>query len=478
MSRALDTILNYGLIAVLIWTPLAFGSVHLRAYSLMEIHIFLLIVAWMSRIIVDQRLPIDSQTSSVRLPCLPGAFPFGLFIALLLFQIIPLPQALIRPLSSSTNALYDLFLPDWPDIWQPLSLHPYATRLGLLKCLAYASLFYLIINTVKTQRALRSVYLTIVGAATLMALLGIVQKLSGTSSIYGLYDTGTAVFFGPYLNRNHFAGYQAIAIQLALGLLFTQPGNPSSSLPHSWHHRVIWFYHLFSAYHILIMLSIVMMTGALFLSLSRGGVLSFFFGIILFALLLRKRLKGANYRAMFATTLLIMAGMILWLGVTPLFERFTHVNPHDKSLLLGDRVPVSLATWQMAKDFPLFGVGYEAFSVIFPRYKPETVRLPYEHAHNDFLQLLAETGWIGFSTLIGGLLSLIIAIVKCWQRQRDPFGQIMVPAGLAALGAASLHAQADFNLHIPANALLSCATLALTFTAAHLSHPRDTAYAF
>lgn len=469
MSRAFATTLDYGLIAVLIWTPLAFGAVHPRAYALMEVHVFLLIVIWMVWIMLSRRLPVVDCIDPIRLLRLPGILPFGLFVALLMLQLIPLPETVVRPLSPSTNALYRQFLPDWPGTRQPLSLHPAATRLGLFKCLAYAGLFFLIINTVKTRRALHPVYLAVVGTATGMALLGIAQKLSGASSIYGLYDAGTASFFGPYLNRNHFAGYQAMAIPLALGLLFTQPVNPYSGQLNTWRHRVIWYGQLFSVRHLLLMVAVALMTGALFLSLSRGGVLSLLLALVLFALLLRKRLPGWGYRVMFATTLVAMAGVILWLGITPLLERFAHVDPHDRSLILGDRAAVSQATWEMAKDFPLVGVGYEAFSVIFPRYKPATVRLPYEHAHNDFLQLLAETGCIGFLTLTGGILSLTRTIVRFWQQQHDSFGQVMVPAGLAALGAISLHSLIDFNLHVPANALLCTAILALTFSSSHLS---------
>jgi len=63
--RVLDTTLDYGLIAVLIWTPLAFGIVYPCAYSLMEIHIFLLIAAWMARLMVGRCLPDACQAIAV-----------------------------------------------------------------------------------------------------------------------------------------------------------------------------------------------------------------------------------------------------------------------------------------------------------------------------------------------------------------------------------------------------------------------------
>ena len=56
MLRALDAIIRYGLMLLLIWPPLVFGAVHSWAYALMEIHVFLLVAAWMAQLIVTQRL--------------------------------------------------------------------------------------------------------------------------------------------------------------------------------------------------------------------------------------------------------------------------------------------------------------------------------------------------------------------------------------------------------------------------------------
>ncbi len=165
--------------------------------------------------------------------------------------------------------------------------------------------------------------------------------------------------------------------------------------------------------------------------------------------------------------------MIEWLGSAPLLERFVDLTYEKDAPTWGDRLTVYRATWEMVKDFPLFGIGYEAFPVIFPRYQPEAIRLRYLQAHNDFLQLLAETGWIGFILLIGGIVLLLADIIKRWQRRHDPFVQVMVPAGLAALGAIGLHSLVDFNLRIPANALLCTVVLALTCACANLPRGRS-----
>src|SRR5712692_5479207 len=437
MRQLLQTTIRYGLRLLLIWTPLAFGSVHPWAFALLEIHVFLLVAAWMLQIIVSRRQPTPrAPTSCVRTPL---ALPLGLFIALLMFQLTPLPPALLKWLSPTTYALYSLTLPGWPDtqpvpltphnvpaVSRTLSLYPYATRLELSKFLAYAGLFFLVVNTLRTHRQIRAVGLVIVGTAAVAAFVGIVQKLSGTSAIYWCRDTSYASFFGPYINRNHFAGYQAMAILLGLGLLFVQPAAAGLERPQTWRQRLLGWCGLLAQGRGLLVYALAVMAGALFFSLSRGGVLSFLLGLLLFGLLRRTRRREESRWAVWTIALAAMAGMILWLGVVPLLMRLEAIAYGADPLTWAGRLPVFRATWEMSQDFPLFGVGYEAFPVIFPRYQPAVLSARYLQAHNDVLQLLAETGWVGFVLLVGGVLRLVAHIVKQWRLRHDPFVHAMV----------------------------------------------------
>ncbi|MDH3601231.1 MAG: O-antigen ligase family protein [Candidatus Tectomicrobia bacterium] len=390
--------------------------------------------------------------------------PLALFIALLVLQLIPLPAAVLQHVSPSTYALYNLFHPDWPNVRSTLSLHPYATYMEFTKFLAYAGLFCCTINILRSRRRIRYVSLAIVGVATGMALIGIVQHLAGMTAVYGWRDASYTNFFGPFLNRNHFAAYQSMAILLGLGL-FLAPTAQTSPVPSPLSLRV-WLSHPSTGQRLLLLFALSVMTGALVLSLSRGGVIGFLAGLALLLLLLRQHRAGNRTRMLLA--LVVLAAMSLWLGLTPLLERFMHNVHGGPTLTWGERLSVYQATWNITQDFPLFGIGLEAFPVIFPRYQPTDVRLHYLQAHNDVLQLLAETGWIGFLSLLGSLLSLITAIVKRWRQRHDPFVHAIVPAGLAAFCAIALQSFVDFSLRIPANALLLTVILALTFACANL----------
>lgn len=283
-----------------------------------------------------------------------------------------------------------------------------------------------------------------------MAVIGILQEASGTNLIYWFRDTSYAKgrFFGPYINRNHFAGYQAMAILLGLGLLLTQPSKTETTTPLLWRHRLLHWFGFLSPDRLLLIFALSLMTGAMILAASRGGALSLLLGLVCLGLLLNQRHSRLHRRIMLILSLISMAGMVLWLGTAPLLKRFEQLTSSSPRLVWAGRLPAFQAAWEISKDFPLFGIGYDALPVVSARYQTaDEVNFRFAHVHNDFLQLLAETGWVGSGLLVGGILLLVRAIVLKWRTRRDPFVQTMVAAGFAALVAMGLHSLVDFNLH-------------------------------
>lgn len=462
----MESALHYGLLSLLVWTPLAFGAVHPWAYALLQIHVCLLLVLW----IVSYLLALRQGRRAAgppRFVATPLALPLVLFLFLLLLQQLPMPAALLAFLSPTAAALYQQFLPGWPEHFATLSLAPYTTKLALGQLLAYAGFFFLCVNSFRTRHAIRSVCWVIVGTASAMAVLGILQEASGTHMIYWCRDTNYAAdrFFGPYINRNHFAGYQAMAIILGLGLLLSQPVRARREAPLLWRHRLIHWFGFLSPGRLLLTFALSLMTGAMFMAASRGGALSLLFGLLALGLLLHQHHLRSQRRMVLTLSLVAILGMGLWLGTAPLLKRFEQLTANAGA----GRLPAFQAAWEISKDFPLVGTGYDAFPVVSARYQSvDDVNPRFAHVHNDYLQLLAETGWMGAGLLLGGMLLLVRAMVLKWRTRHDPFVQTMAAAGLAALVAIGLHSLVDFNLHIPANALLFTTVLALTFACAHL----------
>ena len=90
----------------------------------------------------------------------------------------------------------------------------------------------------------------------------------------------------------------------------------------------------------------------------------------------------------------------------------------------------------------------------------------FEHAHNDYLEYLAELGGMGFLLLLGGILTMLVFSFLMWRVRRHPEVKGLVLGGMVAVVAMLIHSITDFNLHIPANMMLFALVLSLTIAAA------------
>jgi len=104
-----DRIIKWGLIFLIIFTPLAFGTVHTWSYTLMELTVILLLLIWLLKLIVTSKNP-KGTSHFVRTPL---NLPILLFVLLVLLQLLPLPPKAIKHLSPNTYNLYKTTLPGY-----------------------------------------------------------------------------------------------------------------------------------------------------------------------------------------------------------------------------------------------------------------------------------------------------------------------------------------------------------------------------
>ncbi|MEK7810829.1 MAG: O-antigen ligase family protein, partial [Pseudomonadota bacterium] len=153
-----------------------------------------------------------------------------------------------------------------------------------------------------------------------------------------------------------------------------------------------------------------------------------------------------------------------WFGVEKVVARIEQSSmSHD-----ADRIEVSRSTLNLLKDYPIVGSGGGSFHAVYPRYRPETIVSYYDHTHEDYLELAADTGLVGLGLL--GLLvvmSLWVALTALYRR-RDPLMRGMAFASVMGTIALLIHSTVDFNLQIPANAALFMVILALGWIALYL----------
>jgi O-antigen ligase len=314
-----------------------------------------------------------------------------------------------------------------------LSVYPYATTLELLKAGAYFLLFFLAVESFKTLEDWKSFAWFLVILGGLVSLLAIVQSFTFNGKLYWFRVLRPGVVpFGPFVNHNHFAGFVELVSPLGLAMLLAGAVR-RDKLP-------------------VLLLLTVLPIGALALSASRGGIISFFFECVLLTVLVRK--KGeAKRQLLMAGGLALVAGLLaLWLGLGSTVERFSHSGSGD--LAHDRRVSIDRDTWKIVRDHPWTGTGLGTLETVFPRYESYYDGLVVDHAHNDYLELLADTGLIGGVCLAGFIALLAWRGLANVRRARGPDARALYTGALVGCAGLLLHSFADFNMHIPSNALL------------------------
>lgn len=312
--------------------------------------------------------------------------------------------------------------------------YAYFTRTELLKLSAYAILFFLATQAFRQRPDLTRLawFLILLGFA--VSLFGIIQHFTSESKIYWYRELPLGGdLFGPYVNRNHFAGFVELVLPVGLGLMAFR-GLRRDIFP-------------------MATLLTIIPVSALILSGSRGGIISFAFELGVLALLVRsRRSREGPHMAAVGIVALAAVALIAWVGAGKAIERFSTLPSADTSL--ARRGTMVRAATHIFRDHPVLGAGLGTLVTVYPRYETFYDGRIVEHVHNDYMEALAETG------LAGGLCGLAFLILlyrqarKNFEAEQGHFSRGVHAAAIVALSGLLLHSFVDFNLHIPSNALL------------------------
>ena len=267
----------------------------------------------------------------------------------------------------------------------------------------------------------------------LVSLFAILQHLTSNGKLYWFREISSGGLpFGPYVNRNHFAGFAELILPLALVPLVLGRVRRER--------RPV------------VGLFAVLPIGALFLSASRGGIVSF--GVELGALalvMIHRRTMGKQWLPGVAV-LLVASLLVYWLGIGQLLERLSSVQLLE--VTAGKRDSMRKDTWQIFLDHPFVGTGLGTLQTVYPSYETLYDGKIVNHTHNDYLEALAETGILGGLCCAWFLGVLFSESLRRLRQFNNSFAGTVQLSGLVASTGFLVHSFVDFNLHIPANALL------------------------
>ena len=515
ISRACDRLVKTGIAGLIALTPLAFGSVYPWAYCVMEAAIFLLVAVWMMKLLLSRySFPLPSIDISI-----------VLFVTLVGMQLTPLPPLVIRVIAPRTFETYQKTQPGWPDKirpialtnlsragstgfvllptvqevkqgasipfgdqsgnaataekqaevsnvtgsdWRTVTMAPSTTRTGLVKLVAYAGLFALLVNYQFERRRAddddsgfyRMIVIAISSTATAVSLIALVQGEWWNGKVLGIlipYDWVVARpeihhAGGPFVDPDHLANYLAMVLPLTVAGAIARNSTVRGT-------RQVMF-------RVSCCCALLIISAALMLTLSRGGWLGAVSGLSVFVWLMRARVGascafiGRSFRVASAAVFfagIIAVGVIASIvigaaGRNRIDTRLEQTMVHQTSLT--ERAMLWQDSLGMVRDFPILGVGLGCWPELFPRYhRPPWRRGRFLEAHNDYLQIVAETGLIGFA-LIAWVFVRVVLRPFVRIASVAPTARVTFAALIAGSAAMMVHELCDFSLQIPSNALL------------------------
>jgi O-antigen ligase len=310
---------------------------------------------------------------------------------------------------------------------------PFLTRIELLKYSALLALFFLCVQSYKTRAQWRNFVWFLLSLGFAVSLFAILQHFTFNGKLYWVRELQYGgIPFGPYVNRNHFAGLMELLIPPGLAIQVLG-GERRDQLP-------------------LVTLFTLLPIGALFLSASRGGIISFVAEVAFLTILIVARRREKKVLGAAALILTLAAILVSWLGIGAALDRFATYKKLETSE--GRRAEMMHDSLRIFQDHRALGTGLGTLQEVFPLYETSYDGLIVNHSHNDYVEALAETG------VIGGLCGLVFLVFLFWMAWKilsvegDPRSFAYHAGALVACLGLLVHAGVDFNFHIPSNALI------------------------
>ena len=330
----------------------------------------------------------------------------------------------------------------------------FVARLEMIKVVMYAFLFFAIVNNLYRQEYSQVISFTLVFVAMGISAYAVFQFFTHSERVWDLVAMYPGRGSGTYISPNNLACFLAMLLPLTIAYLLAGRISPVT--------RVLLGY-----------CALVMLAG-ITVTFSRGGWVACAAALlVLLGILISNRQHRVP--AVFLLVALVGGGIfcVKHLQYNPTYvQRVSRVleDQNASNDNLDMRRDLWVAAVQMWRDNFWWGAGPGHFNYRFPAYRPGRIQMQPDHAHNDYLDLLADWGTTGGIIAVAGMTVFGVGL---WQtrknvrRSENEFKTVRsnrfafflgASAGLLAL---AVHSLVDFNLHIPANAILGVTLLAL-----------------
>jgi len=415
--RLTNTALLAGATTVLLLGPLAFGAVEPWSIFALEVCAVLLLAVWAFRQWMNRELTISNHV-------------------------------LYRPMA----AFFALGVVQW---LAGTTAYRVVTYTHLLLYASYGMLIFVVTQTLRRSSQFELLAKVATAYGAVVASFAVLQGLAPNGKLYWIraLEQGGSIY-GPYVNRNHYAGLMEMLTPFPLVLAATRMTDGNRKIA--------------------VAGIAALMAASIFLSGSRGGMVAFVAQmIVLGVLLIRKRDSGWKQPLMLGGFLAVVIVFLVWMGGNELTRRLASIHSEAREEISGGvRVSIDRDCLRMLIRRPLLGWGLGTFPIVYPEFRSFYTTFFVNQAHNDYLQLLVETGVAGFSIAVWFLVLVFRRAARKLKNWTENASGTMTVAALLGCIGILVHSLLDFNLQIPANAALFYVLCALAASAPLLESQR------
>ena len=421
--------------------------------------------------------------------------------AVVALQLVPLPDGMLAPLAPVSATAWKIARAGLAPTWACITVDPAATAAGIRRLLLASATLAVVTAIGKTSAHLRSLSAALAASCAMIWALGLAFPFDKSLVLLGFIDCKGPIAaefwktpivppiatngsgnldwvsiagqryanatwiaadgFGPYIYSNHFAGAMCLTLPIlvAVWLQFSRDWLPDLA------RRGV---------------AVIIGAGALWtvgiVATSRAGAAALLLAMLVFTTLTSERswLRRAALVATVVYAVLLLMFTFAMYGLFPGVEKAfpLAIQPRIAALLADGRAVASRVALRMFAASPFMGSGLSTFGQLFTRFLRGDALLNY--AHNDCAQWLAETGVVG-GGLLAAFLATLVAQFRAWMRSAPTADRTLEAGAWASLAGIGFHSLFDWNLHIPANALLACvvAGLAISSSAPAVSAARS-----
>jgi len=451
------------LIVTIGWGALAFGAVYPWAYWPLGIASAICGVTALVATTATTATAATTTEAGGTSPALNGAF--FLVAATISLQLVPIPARMLSEVSPGATALMGRLNPAFAAGLQPVhavSVWPRDTSVALLLFASFA-LFCAGLTSLFSVTGARRFVECLTAFGALLAIVGFVQKSLSNRYLYGFWELEIGRMpFGPFVNRNHFAGWMVMALPLTLGLLVAGIDQGMRGVKRSWHHRVLWFASPEANRLILAAAAAVLMALSLMLTMSRSGITAFGLSMLVTGWFVSQSVQSRARRIAAAVCLVLLtATVIVWTGPDVIASRFAAADWGE----FNNRKGAWIDAWSVARAFPWVGTGLNTYWAAALFYQQHDMSYFFGQAHNDYLQLAAEGGIL---VTVPALVCLVVFVRDVRRSLRGTRGDAswwLRAGAVASLIAIGFQETVDFSLQMPGNAALFAAVCAVALHA-------------